>query len=289
MSRAVLVDTTKCMGCRGCQVACKQANGNEAEHTEFFAKPGGYQNPADLSAKTFSLVTFNEVEDDRGGLQWVFARRQCMHCLDPSCVSACIVGALTKTEDGATVYDDSKCIGCRYCMLACPFGVPSLEWEKPVAYIQKCSFCDERVHTEAVTEVNGTPLDESGKGHMAAKQSTPACVSACPTGALKHGERDELLREARSRIRENPDKYVHQIYGEKEVGGTSWLYLSAVPFDKLGFRTDLGEKSYPSYTRAANHAVAPAVVGVGAILGGLYWFTNRRNRLATTDEEGQAS
>ncbi len=289
MSRAVLVDTTKCMGCRGCQVACKQANDNPAETTEFFAKAGGYQNPRDLSAKTFSLVTFNEVEDDRGGLKWIFARRQCMHCTDPACVSACIVGALSKTEDGATVYDESKCIGCRYCMLACPFGVPCLEWEKPIAFIRKCSFCTDRQHTEGLGEVNGAALGDETKVRMAAALSAPACVSSCATGALKFGERAELLREARERIRENPDRYVNHIYGETEVGGTAWLYLSAVPFDQIGFRTDLGDKSYPSYTKAANEAVAPAVLGVGALLGGLYWYTNRRNRIAAENKEGQAS
>jgi formate dehydrogenase iron-sulfur subunit len=285
MSRAVLVDTTKCTGCRGCQVACKRANGNEAETTAFYGAGGGYLNPPRLSSKTFSLVTFNEVEPSPGQLKWVFARRQCMHCIEPSCVSACIVGALKKDADGATVYDEKKCIGCRYCMLACPFNVPTLEWEKPAALIRKCSFCSESINTESVTEINGKTLDNDGKARMRSAQATPACVLACSTGALLHGQRDELLSIAHSRIRENPKRYVNHVYGENEVGGTGWLYLSAVPFEQIGFRTDLGVRPYPSYTSAVNQAVAPVVLATGATLGGLYWFINRRNQIAQEQAE----
>ncbi|MFW6369064.1 MAG: 4Fe-4S dicluster domain-containing protein [Myxococcota bacterium] len=289
MSRAVLVDTTLCTGCRGCQVACKEENCNPPEPTTFFAAPGGYQNPARLSSKTFSLVTFNEMEDERGRPQWIFARRQCMHCEDPACASACLVGALEKQEDGSVTYDEDKCIGCRYCQLVCPFGAPALEWERPVAFIRKCNFCIDRVSDPRVpaqlNEGTGTPdvlEGEKRERHLAARKK-PACVAACPTGALKHGERDELLREARQRIYRNPEKYVNHIYGEKEAGGTSWLYLASVPFDKLGFPANLGERSFPSYTNAAMGVVAPQVLGVGALLGGFYWFTRRRNDVAESE------
>ena len=276
MSRSVLVDTTRCIGCRACQVACKQENELPAEKTEFFAKEGGYQNPGALSANTFSLVTFFETMKE-GHLKWVFAKRQCMHCLEPSCVSACIVGALKKTESGAVVYDESRCIGCRYCMVACPFEVPTFEWSKLVPFIRKCTFCSSReANTAPPTELNGAPLDEAATARHMATQTQPACSKVCPTGAIRFGERSDLLAEARKRINGAPDKYQDHIYGEKEAGGTSWLYLSAVPFETLDFPTNLGNRPYPSYTRSAMDAVPAVVLGAGALLGGAFWFSKRR-------------
>jgi formate dehydrogenase iron-sulfur subunit len=295
MSRAVLVDTTFCTGCRGCQVACKEQNNNPAESTVFFARQGGYQNPPGLSSKTFSLVTFNEVDTGETEPKWVFARRQCMHCLDPACASACLVGALHREADGSVTYDASKCIGCRYCQLACPFGVPALEWEKAIAFIKKCSFCMDRAEEAempaVLNEGHSTPdvLDESKRARHVAARSTPACVAACPTGALLHGDRDELLIEAHRRIRSNPDRYVNHVYGEKEAGGTSWLYLASVPFGQLGFPTHLGERSYPSYTDQALGIVAPQIFGVGALLGGFYWFTRRRDQVAAAATDAAKS
>lgn len=273
-------------------MACKEENRNRPEKTRFFAGPGGYQNPAKLSSDTYSLVTFNEVEDGKGGLNWVFARKQCMHCVEPSCASACLVGALTKQPDGSIAYDEGKCIGCRYCQLACPFGVPALEWHKAIALIRKCDFCSSRIRQAEVpgvlNEGHSTEdvLDEEKKARHLAARKRPACVVACPTGALRHGDRDELLVEARKRIYQNPGKYVSHIYGEKEAGGTAWLYLSAVPFGKIGMPMHLGERSYPSYTSAALGVVAPQILGVGALLGGFYWFTRRRDRVAEADGAG---
>jgi formate dehydrogenase iron-sulfur subunit len=136
-----------------------------------------------------------------------------MHCQHPACVEACIVGALEKQDDGPVTYDDRKCIGCRYCQVACPFGIPSFEWDKPMPWIRKCTFC----------------ADRQGGG------LSPACVTTCPTSALVYGEREDLLSTAHARIDARPSRYVNHIYGEKEVGGTAWLYLSPVPFDALGF------------------------------------------------------
>ena len=292
MSRAVLVDTTLCTGCRGCQVACKRNNNLPPEPTTFFAGPGGYQNPARLSAKTYSLVTFNEIDDAGPDPKWIFARKQCMHCVDPACASACLVGALTKMDDGSVAYDEGKCIGCRYCQLVCPFAIPALEWEKQVALIRKCTFCSERKGYDMPQVLNEghssqDELDEDRRKMHVAGRRTPSCVSVCPTGAMVYGERDELVREAKRRIFRSPDKYVNHIYGEKEAGGTAWMYLSAVPFDKLGFPTGLGERSFPSYTNAAMGVVAPQVLGVGALLGGFYWFTRRRNEVAEAEAEAE--
>jgi formate dehydrogenase iron-sulfur subunit len=286
MSKACLVDTTLCIGCRACQVACKQANENEAEKTTFFAKEGGFQNPADLSPNTYSLVTFNELVDELGELKWIFARRQCMHCVEPSCESACIVGALTRTPEGAVVYDKDKCIGCRYCMVACPFGIPTFEWDKQIPYITKCEFCtDRQADTTAPDTLNDVALSDESKSRHVIAQTKSACSSVCPTGAIKFGDRDQLLLEGNARISASPKKYVDHIFGEEEVGGTGWLYLAAVPFKDLGFPQNLGKRSYPSYTQAAKDAVAPIVLGVGAALSGIYWFTRRKNDVAKDNQE----
>jgi formate dehydrogenase iron-sulfur subunit len=286
MSRSTLIDTTRCIGCRGCQVACKQAKDRPAEHTEFFAADGGYQNPAVLSSKTLSLVGFHEVDTDAGEFKWVFTKHQCMHCLEPSCASACIVGALHRNEDGAVVYDTSKCIGCRYCMIACPFGIPTLEWDKTVAYIQKCDFCSDRQADAATpTELNGAPLSPESTARFTSSQQMPACAKGCPTGAIQFGERDALLAEAKARLQAHPDRYVDHIYGEKEAGGTAMMYLSAVPFERLGFPSRVGTQPYPSFTEPAMKAVPGVVLGVGGLLAGSFWLTNRRE--AVQAEEGK--
>jgi formate dehydrogenase iron-sulfur subunit len=260
MSKGVLVDLNKCIGCRACQVACKQWNELTAEET---TNRGTYENPPHLSAHTFTRIRFNEVADN-GNFHWVFAKQQCMHCEHPACVAACLVGALQKNEFGAVVYDDKKCIGCRYCMMACPFGIPTFEWEEPLPWIRKCTFCSDR---------QGGGLE-------------PACVTACPTGALKFGERDELIAVARGRISAKPDEYVDHIYGEKEVGGTSWLYLSPVPFERIGFPT-VRDTAVTINAERAMSAVPPALFAVAALMTGLYWVIKRKDRLnrAETDDQ----
>jgi formate dehydrogenase iron-sulfur subunit len=252
MSKAILIDLARCIGCRSCQVACKQWNELPAEITQ---QTGTYENPPRLSSKTWTRVQVREVEQN-GKLVWSFAKRQCMHCQEPACAAACIVGALHKTPEGPVVYDDYKCIGCRYCTLACPFGVPTFEWDTPVPYIRKCTMCVDRL----------------------AEGKKPACVKACPTNAIMFGERDQLLQEAHSRIQPGPDKYVDHIYGEHEVGGTSMLYISNVPFDKIGFPT-LGPEPIPRYANVAMSAVPPTIVVVSAAMAGVYWITKRRAQM----------
>ena len=254
MSKAVLYDATKCIGCRACQVACKQWN---ELPTEVTTNGGTYENPPQLSAYTFTKIRFNEVDDDDGKFHFVFTKLQCMHCEHPACVTACPVGALQKTPDGPVIYDDNKCFGCRYCMVACPFGIPNFEWDKPLPWIRKCTFCADR---------QGGGLE-------------PACVTTCPTGALKFGDREELIIEARERITASSDKYVNHIYGEKEVGGTSWLYLSPVPFEKLGLPT-LGSEPVTVDAERAMGAVPPVLFGAAAVMAGAYWVIKRRDRMS---------
>jgi formate dehydrogenase iron-sulfur subunit len=236
-SKALLIDITKCVGCMQCSAACKE----------------GHKQPGDPEP-TLSATAFTAVEP-RGEK---FVRRMCLHCEDPSCASVCPVGGITKTAQGAVRYDGSKCIGCRYCMLACPFSVPKYEWTKLAPYLTKCDMCAERV--------------------LAGGQTL--CSEACPTGATSFGSREDLLMEAHKRIVENPGVYVPRIYGEKEVGGTSVLYLSDVPFEKLGFIEPPMNQPMPTLSAAALGEVPTVVTIGGSLLAGLYWFTQRRREVA---------
>jgi formate dehydrogenase iron-sulfur subunit len=279
MSNATLIDTTKCIGCRSCQVTCKQWNDMPAEQTQLNPSVG-MQNPLTLSAKTLCVITTHEVDapSQPGGLQYAFAKRQCMHCDEPACASACPVTAIHKTKEGPVVYDESKCIGCRYCMWACPWGVPMAEWDSLAPKIQKCDMCHDRALQPAPALRNGEALTGDDHQRFAAAIALPACVKQCPAGALQFGDREELLREARERRAASPGKYVDHVYGEKEAGGTNMLYLASVPFAELGF-PDVGTESYPKRSAVALGAVPPAVIGVGAALGGAYALHKRRQEV----------
>ena len=255
--KGMLIDTTRCIACRGCQVACKEQHDLSAQKTIFF-KGDGFQNPPHRSAETWNLITFNDVWDnDKYG--WVFGRKQCFHCNEPACVAACPVGALQKTPDGPVIYDSSRCLGCRYCQIVCPFDAPKFEWNKQVPSIRKCTMCADRITL--------------GK--------EPACTRTCPTGALLFGDRKALLAEARARINNNPDKYVNHIYGEKEVGGTSILHLARVPFKDMGYPSGLPDRPYPDQIKTAMEMIPYTITGMAAVLGGLGWIINRR---MTADE-----
>ena len=260
MAFAVLYDANKCIGCRGCQAACKQWNMNDelspAENRlTTTVNSGSYENPPQLSARTFTKIRFTELENN-GKFQWVFTKLQCMHCEHPACAAACLVAALQKTPEGPVVYDEGKCIGCRYCMVACPFGVPTFQWDSPLPWIRKCTFCADRLNAGL----------------------EPACVKTCPSNALIIGQREALLNVARGRIAAAPAKYVNHIYGENEVGGTSWLYLSPVPFEKLGLPV-LGTKPVTADAERAMGAVPPVLLGVAAAMTGVYWVMKRRDRM----------
>ena len=243
--KAVLMDATKCVGCWWCYAACKQAH-NLPETI----KPDP-DHPPKLDSTVWSTLATR-----KNGDEWFFAKSQCMHCLLPACATACPVGALQKTEDGPVIYDEGKCIGCRYCMVACPFEVPNFEWEDATPWIRKCDFCADRL----------------------AEGLEPACVAACTTGALKFGERAELIAEAKERIKAEPDKYVDHIYGEEEAGGTSWLYISTIPLEKMKFPA-LGPKPVTINAQRAVGAVPPVLLGVTATMAGLYWLNKRRQEL----------
>ena len=274
--KSTLIDITKCIGCRACQVACKQWNDREGEETQLDFNLG-FQNPATLSAQTYTLITYHELADEKapGGLHYLFTMRRCLHCLEPACASACPTTALARQPDGPVGYDADKCIGCRYCIWACPWGVPTAEWDSLAPKIQKCTHCADRANQPVPLALNGQAFGEEESKRYRETIVTPACVKACPADCLRFGTREDMLQEAHHRIAAHPDKYVDHIYGEKEAGGTSVLYLSSVPFEKLGF-PDVGTQSYPGLSRFALHAVPPAVIAVGTLLSGVYAFLKHR-------------
>jgi len=183
-----------------------------------------------------------------------YVRKQCRHCLEPACASACPVGALHKIGMGPVIYDDNKCMGCRYCMMACLYGIPRYDWEEAVPYVRKCIFCYTRL----------------GYGRQ------PACTEACPSKATIFGERDDLLAEAHRRIAETPGKYIKKVWGEREAGGASVLLISNVDLSFLTEDHSLGAQPLPETTATAMHAVPFAFTGVLAVMAGLNWIIDRR-------------
>jgi formate dehydrogenase iron-sulfur subunit len=247
---AMLVDTTRCVGCRACEAACSEANGLPAPAMAGEEKV--FATTRSTGTKAYTVV--NRFAGPDGGAASRFVKKQCMHCVDPACATACPVKALEKTAAGPVVYNGDRCIGCRYCMVACPFGVPKYEFEKAAPYVKKCSFCVARL----------------------AKGERPACASVCPSGALEFGKRKGLLEVAKSRIYRDPERYEHHVYGEHEVGGTNWLYLSDVPFERLGFRTDLPTTAYADLTTGALAIVPLLLMLWPPFLMGLQTFARRR-------------
>ena len=172
--KAMIQDNTRCIGCRACMVACKAWNDLPGDVTTFFAGPG-YQNPRDLDPHNYTVITYNGIEaGPNGHPDWVFGRLLCMHCLEPACASACPTTALTKTPEGPVVFNSWRCIGCRYCMQACPFVVPKFDFDRVVPAIHKCTFCADRIQVG----------------------QDPACAQVCPTAAITFGERDDMIAEA---------------------------------------------------------------------------------------------
>jgi len=254
----VLVDTTRCVGCRACEAACAEAN-------DLPAPPDGdavLKSPRDTSQTAFTVV--NRTDAPGGGDR--FGKKQCMHCLAPACASACPVRALDKKPTGPVTYDPSKCMGCRYCMVACPFDIPRYEYEALAPRVRKCTFCAPR-------QAKGLP---------------PACAEVCPSGALTFGKRHVLLEEAKRRIYGTPEKFIHKVYGEHEAGGTSFLYISDVPFEKLGLQGGVPEKPYPELVSGALGAPPMVMTLWPPLLMGLYAFSKRREEAEKDAGEKEA-
>jgi formate dehydrogenase iron-sulfur subunit len=250
MAKSVLIDLTRCIGCRGCQIACKEWNERSVKHTTM---TGNFTNPPELNSECFTRIKYIEQEKEAQPV-WSFVKDQCLHCKNPACASVCPVEALKKTKEGPVTYNFSRCIGCRYCMLACPFYIPKYEWEKAVPWVRKCTFCSDRIAAGLV----------------------PACVKVCPTNTMLFGEYDEVLKEANKRLTDSPGKYVNHIYGKDEAGGTSWMYISPVPFESLGFNMNVPNTELPDLTWAYIKKI-PAVIGVVLTAGVISWVITRRN------------
>lgn len=251
MSKGLLVDITKCIGCGSCTVACKMWN-----KLDFDEKTPAHGENVKLTKNNWTTVNYKKAKKD-GQEVWRFVKNQCMHCEDPACVAACITKALKKTPEGPVVYNPSICVGCRYCMIACPFEVPKYQWNKVLPSVTKCEMCYSKIKNGEAT----------------------ACASVCPTGAIQFGEREELLKIAHDTINSNPS-YVKHVYGEKEAGGTSWLYISDVPFDQLGFNTKVTNTALPEYAHDFMKLTPQIFLGGGALLTALSFYTKRRSELS---------
>ena len=245
---AKLYDATRCIGCRSCLRACRKANNlppspGEIEGVDF-------DQPVDLSPNNWMVIQAYKQAAEAGTTKserWSFIKKNCMHCNVPACASACPVAALEKTPAGPVVYHEDRCIGCRYCLLACPFSVSRYEWVDRMPRVRKCVL----------------RLD---------------CVHACPVGALQAGGRRDLIREAHRRIEQNPGRYVDHVYGEHEAGGTSYLILSGVPLEKLGLPM-LSSTVRSSYAEALMGSLPGLIIGLGLFLGGLYQLEKRQRRV----------
>jgi Fe-S-cluster-containing dehydrogenase component len=245
----VLVDTTLCVGCRSCETACNETNGLPKPKVPFEDDDSLFEQHRDTSPNAFTVVNKYTLDE---GVE-ITRKQQCMHCLEPACSSACIIRAMEKQSNGAVTYRSDLCLGCRYCMVACPFDVPKFEYSKASPLIRKCTFCFAR--------------QEQGE--------QPGCVEACPQEALKFGKRSDLIEEAGKRIAGSPEAYVHHIYGQHEAGGTSWLYLAAARFEKLGL-PELGQKEYPELTSGAMGTVPAVLLIWPALLAGFRHFSHRK-------------
>lgn len=254
--RAMLIDTTKCIGCRACEAACSEANAlpepTQAGDTAVFDR----RRPTSVQALTVvNKYPATTTAPER------YIKTQCMHCVEPACASACLARAIEKTPAGPVVYHGDRCLGCRYCLVSCPFDVPKFDYDSNAPFVHKCTFCGERQ----------------------AKGLEPACSSVCPTGAITFGTRAALIEEARQRIYAPDSQYVRHVYGEREAGGTSFLYISDRPLEQLGLPDHVPAYAYSALTQGALGAVPFIMTLWPPLLMGLYTFSQRRNAAAHDD------
>ena len=288
----MLYDSTLCIGCKACMVACKEANDMPAEATG--ESDIMWDTPIETSGDTLNVIkvykngTAETKDQEIDG--FAFMKRHCLHCVDPSCISACPVSAMTKDSlTGIVEHHADRCIGCRYCVYACPFGIPKYEYDDAFGQIQKCEFC----------------------AHLQAEGKTPACCHVCPTGATLFGTVELLKEESERRLSKKPGEkylyprgklkegkrrnaqpghlatipeYINHLYGEKELGGTQVMYMSAVPFKKLGLPTDVPDYGYPTMTEGIQHTLYKWMIAPALLFAGITFIVNRNTKKHEDDE-----
>jgi Fe-S-cluster-containing dehydrogenase component len=262
----MLYDSTLCIGCRACVTRCKEVSELPPDRRALLDAP--YDAPSDLNATTKNVIKQAALGD-----RTAFVKAQCMHCVDPACTSVCMIGALRKVAaTGIVEYDRNGCVGCRYCQIACPFNVPKFAWARTVPEIVKCELCRHRA-------------DARRAGPLAV--ANPGCCEVCPRGAVVYGARAELLADARRRIAVDPARYEPRVYGERDAGGTSALYLSArgVPFVALGL-PEVGEAPIPELSETVQHATYYGMIAPAALFAVALARTARTARGAG-DGEGR--
>lgn len=240
--QGILYDSTRCLGCRACELACAEAHNLPVPKDELVA--GVIRTTSELQRSVINKFITSKGE--------VLVRKQCMHCNEPACAAACLTQAMYKTKEGPVIWREDKCMGCRYCMVSCPFDIPKFEYHSSNPKIQKCDLCYDRI----------------------IKGEVPACVEICGE-ALTFGTRRELIAEARKRIAEKPNDYTDQIFGENVAGGTSNLYLSPVPYNELGFNTNLQNSSYPALSKGFLYSVPSVFVLLPPLLLGIHEATKK--------------
>jgi len=261
----MLMDTTLCIGanCRKCEEACKKVN-NLPPHDTPLSDNTVFDQQRRTDPENYTVVNrFPNPEDPE---KPIYVKRQCMHCNEPACASACLVKAFTKTPEGAVIYNKDICIGCRYCMIACPFNIPAYDYFNPLTpQVRKCTLCYDRI--------------TDGK--------IPACAEICPNEAITFGKRNDLIPLAYEKIRKHPGRYSSHIYGENEVGGTSWLYLAGTDFEKIGFPAHLGTAPYPSFTREFLSSVPLVLTIWPVMLIGFYKFSQHRQKVEKDSRDSE--
>lgn len=271
----MLFDSTLCVGCKACMTACREANGT---HPEVTTKDALWDAPLDLSANTLTVIkawsdgAAEHKDEETDG--YAFVKKSCLHCVEPACVSVCPVSAMTKDANtGVVHYDPKACIGCRYCVAACPFGVPRFDYDKSIARLNKCQLCESRRAEGKIT----------------------ACAEVCPTGATLFGTVEELAAEADRRHRMKPGEraffprrtvnsgdthekqaphYQARTYGVSEVGGTQVRLLSAVSYDKLGYPT-LPDKPFVETAEEIQHSLYKGMIAPAVLFGILLILVKR--------------
>jgi Fe-S-cluster-containing dehydrogenase component len=241
----ILYDSYRCVGCQSCEIACAEAHGLPKPTDE---PKVGVVRKTDETRR----VVVNAYNTSKGD---VYVRKQCMHCNEPACAAACLTQAMYKTKEGPIIWRGNKCMGCRYCMVSCPFDVPKFEYHSANPKIQKCDMCYDKTY---------------GGG-------LPTCVESCPAEALLFGKRRDLIKEARKRIAENPGVYVDEIYGEHEAGGTGFLYLTPTPIKELGFNASIQNSSYPALSKGFLFSVPTIFVLLPPILLGIHEATKNNH------------